>query len=219
MVSIDPSLPQSSIDSDLIIQIKTTIIRALRGTIQNPQYPDRKLGGLQVSMEYPMELASYPHLWVEFSFSKFQAAGIGHFLVDEDGNMRGEWYFEGACRMTILSMSSFERDAYSSQFLNMFAFSNFHPAAQKFDEILQGGAINMSVDRDQFIPGGQTTNIGSPWDPEALVYQDVYSIRMVGQLQSTFTQSTSNVAGVELVADGWIGQNPAVLDPDLHVDL
>jgi hypothetical protein len=219
MVSIDPNLPQAAVDSDLIIQFKTTIIRALRGTIQDPQYPDRKLGSLQVSMEYPMELASYPHLWVEFSFTKFQAAGIGHFLVNEEGNMSGEWYFEGASRMTLMSMTSFERDAYSSQLLNMFAFSNFHPAAQKFDEILHDSTINMSVDRDQFIPGGQTTNVGSPWDPEALVYQDVYSIRVVGQVQSTFSQTTSNVAGVELVADGWVGQDPSVLDPDLHVDL
>jgi len=217
MVSIDPKLPQSAIDSDFIIQLKTTIIKAVRGTIQDRNYPEKKIQGVKVSMEYPLTEEQYPHIWVEFSFTKFQQAGIGHFLVDDDGDMQGEWMFEGAARFTIMSLSSFERDAYSSQFLNMFAFSKYHPTAQKFDQILEAGdSYSLAVDRDTLTPGGQTTSIGVPWNQETLAYQDVYSIRMLGHVQSSFKLPTDRLAGVEVTADGSLDGNA---DPLLHIHM
>ena len=217
MASIDPKLPQSAIDADFIVQLKTTIVSALRGAIQDRNYPEKKIQGVNISIEYPMTIEKYPHIWVEFSFTKFQQAGIGHFLQDEGGDIQGEWMFDGAARFTIMALSSLERDVYSSQFLHLFAFSKFHPVAKKFDDILMAGdAYSLSVDRDTLTPGGQTASVGVPWSPETIAYQDVYSIRMMGHTQSTFKMETLSLREIDVATSGIIN---GVVDPLLNYQM
>src|SRR5664279_4797372 len=87
--------------SNFIVDLKTAIIKALRATFDNIDYPDREIEGIKIQMEYPLTQLEYPCIWVQFSLTKLQNAGIGH-LVKEDydnGILTHEWMFNGTVRL------------------------------------------------------------------------------------------------------------------------
>lgn len=216
MSSNDPKLPQADIDGDLIYNVKTTIIMALRNALDSIVYPGRKIQGIQISMEYPMTQTLYPHIWVNFSFTKFQNAGIAHALVDESGMVKQEWMFEGTTTLTLLAMTSFERDIYASQLLQLLAFGRTNAIAGLFQQTLSSNPnLYMSINRDSVQPGGQSTNVGTPWNAEDLVYQDSYTFSMLGQMESRYSLAPTYLIGVDMISDGF-AIDPNGLEPTLH---
>lgn len=188
-MSLTTDVRLSSVEQDkqFIVNIKTAIVRALRATLDDRDYPDRKIQGIKVSMEFPMEENLYPHIWVEFSFDSYQSAGHGHTIL-EDGTVKQSFIFQGDIRFNIMALTSYERDIYASQLLQLLAFSSLHPATLKFDEMVNADQkIRLAFQKDIIRPEGQTTNIGTHWSDTDVVYSDTYSIKVIGEMFSVFT--------------------------------
>lgn len=167
-----------------IESVKTTIITALRTTFDS-NFPDPQFRDLYISMEYPILENHYPGLWVKFSFTNVQAAGIGSYFVDNSNSMFKRFIFEGRTTIQVFAMTSLERDKISDTLIYMFAFGDLNPNNSRFKKtISSSNYINMSINSDELIPGGQEENIGAPWQPDAIVYNDSYSFSIVGQFAS-----------------------------------
>ena len=220
MVTIDPNLPVKSQSNLWIVNIKTGIIKALKAALDDQQYPEKKIQGIKISMEYPLEQNLYPHIWVKFSFTKMQQAGIGH-VVYSDGTLKEEWIFEGNVTLNIMSLSSYERDVYSSQLIQLLAFGSMNPIAQKFKMSLgQENNIHLTINSDSLILGGQSETAGAPWDSTSstmsMVYEDTYSFNLVGQFMSVFDEDPSFLKDVIVHASGL---NPDGSNPDNPVNI
>lgn len=191
--------------------VKTVIISGLRTTFDS-NYPDSQFRNIHISMEYPLLENQYPGIWVKFSFSKIQSTGVGSFFVDSNNNKYKRFYFEGRAMLQVFAMTSLERDKISDSLIYMFAFGDLNPNNNRFkNSITTNNYINMTINSDELMPGGQQENIGAPWQEDAVVYNDSYSFDLIGQFASdintgalatldsiTFTPYMSGVSGVSV---------------------
>ena len=194
--------PIMTMQSNFLVDIKTAVIKALRSAFDDIYYPDDELKGIQISMEYPATQNAYPGLWVNFQLRDMRAAGIGHIFVDE-GVVKHEFIFEGDITLSIVALSSKERDTYASQLIQMLAFRDLNPVAAKFDEFIQNYPnIHMTINRDTIEIQGQQTTFGSPWDQNAIVYEDGFAFKVIGQIESTFTSTPEVLKKIVIDAEG-----------------
>lgn len=186
--SLDYRLSSMDSGSQFIVNIKTAIVTALRNTLDNKDYPDSKIRGIQIHMEYPVKEADYPGIWVEFILTKLTAASIGGQYYLKDDVLTQQWLFEGTIRLTILALSNYERDVYASQLLQMLAFGPMNPISGIFHEYLKSAdsKIGIAINSDTLSIGGQQTAFGTPWDDEQIYYQDTYSMQCIGEMDSNF---------------------------------
>ena len=184
-----PSIPLTdAADPQFIVAVKKGVIQALKTTF-NSTYPDPILRGISVEMEYPAKLEQYPGIWVQFSFRDVQAMGIGNpVLINPDTEQRYQmWMFGGTVTLTIVALTSKERDTIADKVIQMYAFHSLNSEANNFRSFLATWPyINMSVNNDVLRPGGQSNTVGAPWSPDVLVYEDTYSFDIVGQFASDF---------------------------------
>lgn len=200
--------------SGMIETVKRAVMNGLRealsGTVLN-----QLVNGTDVTidMEYPIEKASYPGIWVQFSFSEIVQAGIGHepiirnvvaaATIDEPEQVRWdtvrEVQFKGRVTLTILALSSLERDRISDSVITMLAFSRpsertlTKPSedTKQFRQLISSLAanpyVNITINHDQIVPGGQAMTTGVPWDEEIPGYEDTYSFDILGQTNVLFS--------------------------------
>lgn len=188
--------------------VKTAVILALRDAITGTSM---RLANskINVDMEYPLELTQYPGIWVQFSLTKLQRAGLAHEVMTSRTVNEGtpeeyinwepvqEWAFEGRVTMTIVALTSLERDKIADMLVAMLAFSRppmrirTKPQDTKehktlLTELANNPYIYMTLNTDQIIIGGQSM-AQAPFDPEnILTYEDNYSMDMVGQFAIKF---------------------------------
>ena len=168
-----------------IESIKTTIINSLRTTFDG-NYPDPQFRNMYISLEYPLLQNHYPGLWVKFSFTKIQSVGVGSSFVNVPTNSKYKmWFFEGRTIIQVFAMTSLERDKMADSLIYMFSFGDLNTNNNRFkSSIANSNYIYMSLNTDELIPGGQEENIGAPWQPDAVVYNDSYSFGIIGQFAS-----------------------------------
>jgi hypothetical protein len=165
---------------------KRSVILALKEAIgaDSPDPILAKLAG-NVEMEYPAEPAKYPGIWVQFSMRKIERSGIS----DIKRTVLGEPYmlgmYEGSVTLSIVALSSLERDRISDQIVKLFLFRETNETSALFFNRLQTQSlINFTVNQDSLNPSGQTVTIGAPWQQDLLVYEDGYSFNLVGHFAS-----------------------------------
>lgn len=191
----------------MIETVKRAVIVALRDAITGTTLNGLVNGSeVSVDMEYPMKKERYPGIWVQFSFTKLVNAGIDHEvirkIVNEDESVNWEpireFIFEGRVSLTIVALTSLERDRLSDAVISMLMFSR--PAENvitKVDEdtkqfrqlissLAQNPYVAMTINRDELVPGGQSMTTGVPWDEEIPGYEDTYSFDILGQTNIVF---------------------------------
>lgn len=176
---------------------KRGVVMALRKTINGSTLSDQ--GTVRIDMEYPAREESYPSIWVQFSLTRLRNAGIGHERWTEDGLIR-EWTYEGRVNLTLLFLSSKERDQMSDALITIFAFSRTPSDMERqgitiqreggfeysdfFSSLDENPYLSMTLNSDELNPGGQSVNVGTPWDPDTLVYEDSFSFTVMGQFET-----------------------------------
>lgn len=197
----------------MIETVKRAIMNALREALSGTTLNHLVNGtNVTIDMEYPIEKENYPGIWVQFSFNEIVQAGIGHeplirnVLVegDEDTPDQVNWeplrefQFKGRVTLTIVALTSLERDRLADAVVTMLAFSRPPQAVltrasedtKKFRQFITSLAENpyvcISVNHDQIIPGGQAMTTGVPWDEEIPGYEDTYSFDILGQTNILF---------------------------------
>jgi len=167
----------------VITPVKKLIIRALRATFTD-MYPNDKLSGLNIDMEYPYKEEEYPGIWVRFSLSKIQASGLSPDIYTNDEIYR-VWHFEGTVSFVVIALSSKERDLISDGVIEAYAFAAVMPTASSFYTTIQSSdLVNITLQSDILSSGGQTETVGTPWDDDKIAYEDRYSFEVIGQVRS-----------------------------------
>lgn len=216
----------------MIETVKRAIMNALREALTGSTL-NRLVNGtpVTVDMEYPIEVENYPGIWVQFSFSEITQAGIGHepliknVLAEATENSPEvinwepvrEFQFKGRVTLTIVALTSLERDRLADAVVTMLAFSrppntvltNPTEDTRQFRQFITSLAenpyVSISVNHDQIIPGGQAMTTGVPWDEEIPGYEDSYSFDILGQTNIVFrhdgTYTLRNVVEAPVMVD------------------
>lgn len=207
---------------------KRGVVMALRQTVNGTTLSDE--GNIRVDMEYPSREESYPSIWVQFSLTRLKNAGMGHEHYTDEGLVR-EWMYEGKVNLTLLFLSSKERDQMSDALITIFAFSRPASTLSTHNVIVEreGGSeyssffsslddnqyLSMTLNSDEIRPGGQSINVGTPWDPDTLVYEDNYSFDVMGQFETVIDDTgLYRVRRVDLAGGAPLGSPPNPYLPD-----
>lgn len=191
--------------------IKKAVVSALKAGLAldiNEKDPLRKIVN-NVTMEYPMIKDAWPAMWVGFSVRKIQATGINEDTIytpnenKEQDNFYRLWSFEGTATVTILALSSLERDRLSDSFIRMFAFRELHRSRGIFwDHLDDQEYVYIYANKGELKPGGQSEGpgIAPPWDSTQLGYTDNYSFDIGGQFASnTYTGKLVKLREIRIV--------------------
>ena len=199
--------------SGMIETVKRAVMSGLREALSGTTLNQLVNGtDVTIDMEYPIEKASYPGIWVQFSFNEIVQAGIGHEPLvrtitegTEEDPLAMRWdtireiQFKGRVTLTILALSSLERDRISDSVITMLAFSRPPERAvtkptedtkqlrQLIASLAANPYVNITINHDQIIPGGQSMTTGVPWDEEIPGYEDTYSFDILGQTNVLFS--------------------------------
>jgi hypothetical protein len=199
--TIIPHLPRS--EGGLIQSVKTAMLAALRETLRGTSLFIQNGRELYIDLDYPLVPEQYPGMWVQFSPTKLNRAGLGHEVPVQDTTTGGwsfiqEWTFTGSVTITIAALDSRTRDRLSDALIMMLAFARtpqlvitkpqedtkaYRSLLETLDE---NPYVAMTINTDVITPGGQSASMGTPWQNDALTYEDTYSFDMVGQFNISF---------------------------------
>jgi hypothetical protein len=197
----------------MIETVKRAVMGALREALSGTSLNHLVNGtDVTIDMEYPIQKESYPGVWVQFSFNEIVQAGIGHeplirTVVSPATNTVPEvvnWepirevQFKGRVTLTIVALTSLERDRIADAVITMLAFSRppesvitkANEDTKQFRQLIGSLAANpyvcITINHDQIMPGGQAMTTGVPWDEEIPGYEDTYSFDILGQTNIVF---------------------------------
>ncbi len=211
--------------SGMIETVKRAVMGALRDALTGTGLNNLVNGtDVTIDMEYPIQKESYPGIWVQFSFNEIVQAGVGHEPlirnVIEEATEEApevvnwepvrEFQFKGRVTLTIVALTSLERDRLADSVITMLAFSRIPETVltdpekdtrqfrQLIDSLARNPYVSLTINHDQIVPGGQAMTTGVPWDEEIPGYEDSYSFDILGQTNIVFkhdgTYTLRNIA-------------------------
>lgn len=200
--SVNEPLPKS--EGGLIEAVKRSVVTALRDALNGM---DLRLEGkkLYIDLEYPIEEAMYPGVWVQFSPTQLQRAGLGHELpLKENGKwcLIQEWQFTGRITLSLAAIKSLDRDRLADLIIANLAFARSpdliltKPAedTRRYKSLLaalgSNPYVSITLNTDVIYPGGQDVNPGAPWagGDNVLIYTDSYALDAHGYFNVKLTQ-------------------------------
>lgn len=214
----------------VIEAVKKAVVTALREAIGNTSLSFPTQGTqVHIELEYPMTEEQYPGIWIQFATTRLQRMGMSQefWVKREDGewNAVQEWQVQGRVTMTVLALSNLERDRIADSLVTMFAFSrtpepvitkpnkNTNKYRQFITALDENPYVAMTINTDVITGGGQSVNVGVPWQPDILAYTDVYSFDMVGNFNYVFsddgTYSLARIDTYDVMQDDRIDLNSA----------
>jgi hypothetical protein len=185
--------------------IKTTAVQAVQNAFA-VRYPEPDPGGgVQppfVSVEYPVEEANYPAIWVDYEGSELRTVGIAYTETDAAGNAYARWRFAGHVVFTIVALSSNERDLIYDQLVAMTAYASQSDFPSGFRQVAENGpllAVVWSFDTVEDRPAAAAP--GTPWGTVDVVYERGFAIQVIGEFV-TDPNSTElvDLAEIQVVA-------------------
>jgi hypothetical protein len=197
--TVFPPLPRS--EGGLVESVKTAVVQALRSALSGTSLFD---GGqsIYIDLEYPEVPAQYPGIWVQFSITKLNRAGISHEILHEgsehEWSFIEEWTFTGRMTTTVCALKSRDRDKIADTLIMQMAFSRTPELVitrpdvdtKRYRSLVTALDANpyiaMTLQTDIIIPGGQQTTQGTPWADNVMAYEDNYSVDLVGQFNVAF---------------------------------
>ena len=186
----------------LIEAVKRAVVTSVRSALGKSSIANA--GQIYVDLEYPTKQEQYPGIWVQFSVTKLTRAGIGQEeWVQDDAGMWSpvrQWTFVGRITLSVVATTSKDRDRLADQILVMLAFSrpsdpgilyrtdaNVQQHRQLWDALLENPYVSMTLGSDIITPGGQLADPGPPWQPDTVLYEDSFSVDLLGQFSLRFS--------------------------------
>lgn len=175
------------------VPLKTAVTEAL-GSVFTDSHPNPDFRGENkplVSIEYPIEKAHYPGIWVQYADdSEITIAGIGHVeqVVDEVGGTVGQasrWKFSGSVTMTIVTLSSLERDRLFDEVVRIYVGARFNPELSSFrTRIESNDLIAINANFDDIEPFGDAAPMGTPWGTDEIIYEVSLRFDVIGEFMT-----------------------------------
>lgn len=165
--------------------IKTTAVQAVQQSfaVRYPE-PDSD-GGVQppfVSIEYPVEEAQYPAIWVDYEGSELRTVGIAYTETDAQGNAYARWRFAGHVVFTMVALSSNERDLIYDQLVALTAYASQSSFPSSFRQVVEGAPLIAAVwsfDTVEDRPSAAAP--GTPWGTADIIYERGFAIQVIGE--------------------------------------
>lgn len=179
-----------------ITPLKTVLIEALKLTFDS-QYPVAEFQGVRVGMEYPVDTQQYPSIWVDYDDTQaLVKAGIRHEeTVNPEDNTTvapfTRFRFQGYISLTVVALTSLERDRLFDEIVNVVAFSLEDTPRGRFAAYIASNdlvAANLQTDRIQ--PRGSQAAPGTPWSTDELIYERSLNIEVIGEFYPDMTTGT-----------------------------
>lgn len=190
--------PEPSQFYGYLTRLKAMNVEALKAVF-NADYPTQELQDIYVSIEYPINQAAYPGIWVDYSDTEpLVIAGVDHHewteanllspppLPDprDNGQFRGahtRWKFQGYVSYTVSALSSLERDRIYDELVRLFA-SRWTDYNLKFRSYIEDNAfIGANMNLDQIESTGNSAAPGTPWGTDEIIYERSLNMEIVGE--------------------------------------
>lgn len=184
--------------------IKTTAVQAIQQSFQaSYPEPDPEGGGrdLFVSVEYPVESANYPAIWVDYEGSELRTVGIAYTEKDADGNVYARWRFAGHVVFTVVALSSNERDMLWDQLVAMTAYAAQSDFVSLFRQVVEGAPLVASVwSFDTVEDRSPAAAPGTPWGTMDVIYERGFALQVIGEFVSDpNTYELVNLAEIQVI--------------------
>jgi hypothetical protein len=186
-------------------EIKTTAVNALQQAFLIAYPESDPAGGDQpvyVSIEYPVNPAAIPAVWVEFEVSQLSTTGIANTETDASGATVTRWKFSGNVSFTIAAMSSNERDLIYDELVAMIAFASQSSAPSTFRSVVEASPLLATTwSFDTIEARGEAAAPGTPWGTDEVIYERGLAVQVVGEFV-TDPQTTDlvNLTDIQVVA-------------------
>lgn len=179
-----------------ITRLKTALVEAVRRTF-DAEYVEEDFRNLHVSIEYPVERQHYPGIWIDFDIEgQLETAGIDHREFTEesaDGSSRRvmRWRFQGYASMTVVAMTSFERDRLFDEVVRVLAFGPESVQTAEFRAYIEDNEfLALNIDFDQIGVAGASSLPGTPWGTDEVIYEVTLRMECLGEFVSDVASGT-----------------------------
>lgn len=199
---LNEPLPQAWTEGGMIEAVKRSVITGLRAGFNGSS-----LHGADqpyyIDIEYPHDVTQIPSIWVQFNIESLKRAGLGMgtWTKDTDGNWGEiqEWMFDGRIILTMVALTSKDRDRLADTVIAQLAFARPVDLALRdprkdskekrglIETIENSQYVSMSLNTDEIGTSGQTATQGAPWNQNILIYEDSYSMTCQGQFNLRFS--------------------------------
>lgn len=174
--------------SGFLRTIKTTAVQAIQQSFR-ASYPEPDQQGGQrevfVSIEYPIEEANYPAVWVDYEGSELRTVGIAYTETDASGAVYARWRFAGHVVFTVVAMSSNERDMLYDQLVAMTAFAAQSEFTSTFRQVVEAAPLVASVwSFDTVEDRPPAAAPGTPWGTMDVIYERGFALQVIGEFVS-----------------------------------
>lgn len=185
--------------------IKTTAVNAIEQSFTS-RYPAPDAGGGTsqqpfVSVEYPVEEAQYPAVWVDFEPSELRTVGIAYTQMDPQGNAYARWRFTGHAVFTIVALSSNERDMIYDQLVSMTAFAAQSDFPSLFRQVIEAAPMVASVwSFDTVEDRSSAAAPGTPWGTMDVIYERGFALQVIGEfVTDPVAQDLIALSGIQVI--------------------
>lgn len=193
-------------------------MEALRGTFSG-SYPEADFRNVNIGIEYPVNQSNYPGLWINYEDTDaLHIAGIGHkeYTVDTTTHNFIEvtrWRFTGTITITVVALSSLEKDRLYDEVVRVFAFGRENQAISQFRNAIEANDfIGMNINFDELTPSGDAAAQGTPWQTDEYIYERSLSMDVIGEfVGDPGTQELVPLSGI-VVKDYVSGGTPPVFE-------
>lgn len=171
-----------------ITYLKSMLVKALAVTF-DVNYPNEDFRGpdrFRASMEYPIEEAHYPGVWVDYDDADdLRIAGVDHeeFMPWEDNFIPiTRWQFSGYVTYTVTALTSLERDRLYDELIATIAFGKYDPVRKRFREYIESNPlVACNFNWDVISPKASVAAPGTPWGTDEVIYERSLSIGLLGE--------------------------------------
>ncbi len=191
--------------SGFLRTIKTTAVQAVQEAFRASYAAPDAAGGSQqvfVSIEYPVEEASYPAIWVDYEGSDLRTVGIAYTETDASGNVYARWRFSGYVVFTVVALSSNERDMLYDQLIGMTAFAAQSSFPSTFRQVVEAAPLVASIwSFDTVEDRPPAAAPGTPWGTMDVIYERGFAIQVIGEfVTDPATYELVKLAEIQVVA-------------------
>ena len=152
------------------------------------EFPLPEMQDMTVHVDYPLDVAGYPGLWVSFvPNGEVRNVGIGHVeyqSVPEGIVEAFRWQFSGVAEITVAALSSLERARMIDWLSKAIAFGHVNrpgPLSDFRNHVEHNDLIGLRVAWESFTVGGMAETPGTPWGSDDVIYEATVSLTVEGE--------------------------------------
>jgi hypothetical protein len=173
-----------------LTRLKALIVEAVKEQFDQ-DYPEADFRGIRTSIEYPVAEQEVPAIWVDYDdTSPLQIAGVHHREFTQPGpngarRRYTRWKFAGTVSLTVVAMSSLERDRLYDELIRVVAFDSTTDQVGEFRAYIENNdLIGCNINFDTIAVRGNAAAPGTPWGTDEMMYERSIQLDIIGEFVS-----------------------------------